>query len=250
VLDNFRPLFLRGYEPDVGALHESIGYLLALFSALRHDALVRRLFEESGGDLRRPSVITRLAEEFGIGLKGGGFAFLPSSLDVLPYSDRAPADPHARSLIWTGAVYELMVRLVERALGEDPSFERFVAAVVEGSRWVRGMLIRALHYLPPSGVTLPQLARLVWEPTPASTPTTALSAKSPARRSPSAASGRATSTSPHPTSARCSARWPAPTPPHSPAPSPSTPANWASRTASAPACSPPTWSRRAATSTR
>jgi hypothetical protein len=56
-----------------------------------------------------------------------------------------------------------MVRLVERALGADPSFERFVAAVVEGSRWVRGMLIRALHYLPPSGVTLPQLARLVWE---------------------------------------------------------------------------------------
>jgi hypothetical protein len=163
VLDNFRPLFLRGYEPDVGALHESIGDLLALFSALRHDALVRRLFEESGGDLRRPSVITRLAEEFGIGLKGGGFAFLRSSLDVLPYSDRAPAEPHARSLIWTGAVYELMVRLVERALGDDRSFERFVAAVVEGSRWVRGMLIRALHYLPPSGVTLPQLARLVWE---------------------------------------------------------------------------------------
>jgi hypothetical protein len=163
VLDNFRPLFLHGYEPDVGALHESIGDLLALLSALRHDALVHRLFQESGGDLRRPSVLTRLAEEFGIGLKGGGFAFLRSSLQVLRYSEQAPVEPHARSVIWTGAVYELLVRLVERALGDDRSFERFVAAVVEGARWVRGMLIRALHYMPPSGVTMPQLARLVWE---------------------------------------------------------------------------------------
>jgi hypothetical protein len=163
VLDNFRPLFLYGFEPDVGALHESIGDLLAMFSALQHAAVVRQLFEDSEGDLRRPSIITRLAEEFGIGLLGGGFAFLRSSLDLLRYTDDAPLEPHERSLIWTGAVYELMARLVERALAGDHSFERFVTAVVDASRWTRGMLIRALHYMPPTGVTLPQLARLIWE---------------------------------------------------------------------------------------
>ncbi|MHA6781446.1 hypothetical protein ACVGOW_10685 [Pseudonocardia saturnea] len=162
VLDNFRPLLLSGFEPDAGALHESIGDLLAMFSALQHEAVVRRMFADSGGDMSRPSVITSLAEEFGVGLNGFGLAFLRSSLDVVGYAD-APEDPHSRSVIWTGAIYELMSRLVERALQGDRTFERFVAAVVEASRWTRGMLIRALHYMPPAGVTLPQLARLVWE---------------------------------------------------------------------------------------
>jgi hypothetical protein len=163
ILDNFRPLFLTGFDPDVGALHESIGDLLALFSALQHASLVRLLFEESGGNMRRPSVITRLAEEFGIGIHGGGLAFLRSSLDQLVYDDDAPLEPHSRSVIWTGAIYELMTRLVENAVGHTPTFDAFVAAVINASRWTRGMLIRALHYMPPTGVGLPQLARLVWE---------------------------------------------------------------------------------------
>lgn len=163
VLDNFRPMLLSAFDADAGALHESIGDLLAMFSALQHEAVVRRLFADSGGDMSKPSVITSLAEEFGIGLKGFGLAFLRSSKQFVRYDDDAPESPHARSVIWTGAIYELMSNLVDRALGADRTFDEFVAAVVEGSRWTRGMLVRALHYMPPTGVSLPQLARLVWE---------------------------------------------------------------------------------------
>lgn len=161
VLDNFRPLFLHGFEPDVGALHESIGDLVAMFSALSHPPVVERMFAESGGDLRRLSVITRMAEEFGYGLEGGGAAFLRSSLSDLRYDDDAPEEPHARSVIWTAAIYDLLARLVEMTLAGDRTFEAFVAAVVEASRWTRGMLVRAMHSLPPSGVTLPQFAALI-----------------------------------------------------------------------------------------
>lgn len=179
VLDNFRPLFVYSSEFDTYALHESIGDLLALFSALQHKAVVRRLFQDSGGDLRKASLITQMGEEFGVGFQGGGFPFLRSTLDVIRYN-AAPKEAHARSVVWTGAVYEILVRLVEATVSggerawagkrkaewtgrDQESFERFVQAVVEASRWVKGMLIRAFHYMAPTGVTMPVLARLIYE---------------------------------------------------------------------------------------
>ncbi|SEO84045.1 hypothetical protein [Trujillonella endophytica] len=172
VLATIRPGFTLKPHVDSAALHESFADLVTLFSALRHESVVRRVFEESGGDLRRPSVITRGAEEWGVAKKGAGFPYSRSTLEVLPYRD-APPDAHTRSLVWTGAVYELMVRLHEAARpaagprGARPAkrraFDDFVTSVQDAARWTRGMVFRALHYLPPTATTLPLLARLVAE---------------------------------------------------------------------------------------
>src|SRR5688500_13945798 len=47
VFASFRPLFLYSAELDAAALHESLGDLLALFSALEHPPVVERIFAES-----------------------------------------------------------------------------------------------------------------------------------------------------------------------------------------------------------
>jgi hypothetical protein len=165
VFDSLRPLFLYSAEVDAAALHESVGDLLALFSALEHEALVERIFAESGGDMRRPTLLSGLAEEFGIGLRGSGSAFLRSALDGPSY-DEAEKEPHARSTVWTAAVYDILVELVDAVLGTDApdrDFASFKQAVVTATHRLRRMSLRALSYAPPTGVTMPLLARVMYE---------------------------------------------------------------------------------------
>jgi hypothetical protein len=167
VLDSFRPLWLYSQELDVPALHESYGDLLALFSALEHAPIVERLFQESGGDMRRPSIISGLAEEFGIGLQGSGTAYLRSALEGPNYED-APKEAHARSTVWTAATYAILVELVAAVLeadheGRPGGFEDFQQAVITAVRRLRRMTLRALAYAPPTGTTMPMLARALFE---------------------------------------------------------------------------------------
>ncbi|TFV77528.1 hypothetical protein E4P39_06015 [Blastococcus sp. CT_GayMR19] len=169
VFDSFRPLFLYSVELDAAALHESLGDLLALFSALEHPPVVERIFADSGGDMRRPTLVSGLAEEFGIGLRGSGTAYLRSALEGPSYEDAAK-EPHARSTVWTAAVYDILVELVDAVLEADypdpggrRDFEAFKQAVVTATRRLRRMTLRALSYAPPTGVTMPVLARMVYE---------------------------------------------------------------------------------------
>jgi Thermolysin metallopeptidase, catalytic domain len=169
VFDSFRPLFLYSSELDAAALHESLGDLLALFSALEHAPVVERIFAESGGDMRRPTLVSGLAEEFGIGLRGSGTAYLRSALDGPPY-DQADKEPHARSTVWTAAIYDILVELVDAVMEADcpdpeqrRDFECFKQAVVTATRRLRRMTLRALSYAPPTGVTMPVLARMMYE---------------------------------------------------------------------------------------
>ncbi len=167
VLDSFRPLWLYSQELDVPALHESYGDLLALFSALEHAPVVERIFQESGGDMRRPSIISGLAEEFGIGLRGSGTAYLRSALEGGSYED-ADKEAHARSTVWTAASYAILVELVDAVLaadheGQPGGFEDFKQAVITAVRRLRRMTMRALSYAPPTGTTMPMLARAMYE---------------------------------------------------------------------------------------
>ncbi|QDV38296.1 gluzincin family metallopeptidase [Tautonia plasticadhaerens] len=175
ILDSFRPQFLFSLHVDTGAIHESMGDLLALFSALEHKPVVERLFRDSGGDLRRPSTISNLAEQFGIGLGGVGMPSLRSALQGPPYPE-AGFEVHDRSTTWTAAIYEILIRLVEtiipprtnlvasRAELESPgdrTFDEFSEAVVTASYWTKGLLIRAFPYMTPTSVTMPGLARMM-----------------------------------------------------------------------------------------
>jgi hypothetical protein len=200
ILDSFRPLFLNSPEIDVSALHESIGDLLSLFSALEHKAIVEQLFRESSGDMFKPNLISGLAEEFGIGLQGISYPFLRSALAGPNYDPNSPAEPHERSTVWTAAIYELLAALVEQAttstvkevLSGAPNvatratsaalssqkiafeeyytnsknrsgFDAFYEAIVAASVRVKGMLLRSLYFTPPTGVSMPTLARLIYE---------------------------------------------------------------------------------------
>jgi hypothetical protein len=167
ILDTCRPYYLYSTDIDTSALHESFADILAMFSALQYDSIVQHLYKETGGDMRHPSLVSRLAEEFGIGIAGTAIPFLRSALEGSKYSPEEPKEPHQRSTVWTAAIYEVMQKLVEsnKPKGfEDNSegFVEFAIALSKATRWVKGMLIRALHYTPTTGLSMPMLARLIY----------------------------------------------------------------------------------------
>jgi hypothetical protein len=167
ILDTFRPLYLYSTDIDTSALHESFADILAMFAALQYPSVVQYIYRETGGDMRHPSLITHLAEEFGVGIFGAGVPYLRSALEGAKYAPDTPKEPHVRSTIWTAAIYEIMQKLVE-AIEPDidntaSGFAGFINALVKATRALKGMLIRALHYTPPTSLSMPMLARLIYE---------------------------------------------------------------------------------------
>lgn len=161
ILDNLRPLFLYSGNIDVGALHESFGDLNAMFSAFEHPAVVAELYKETNGDMFSPNLISGLAEQFGVGVFGTGVPYLRSALLGPNYNPSGPSEPHERSTIWTAAMYEILALLVQT---EKPGTEKeFLAAIGEATHWLKGMFFRALSYTAPTGVSMPMLARLMYE---------------------------------------------------------------------------------------
>jgi hypothetical protein len=167
ILDTFRPFYVYSPDKDTPALHESFADLLAMFSALQYTSLVQHLYRETGGDMRHPSLISRLAEEFGTGIFGAGVPYLRSALEGATYT-KAPKEAHGRSTVWTAAIYEILEKLVKinHPSGFPDTFEgfsEFAAALVQATRWIKGMVMRSLHYTPPNSLTMPMLARLMYE---------------------------------------------------------------------------------------
>jgi hypothetical protein len=168
ILDTFRPLYLYSSDIDTSALHESFADILVMFAALQYPSVVEHVYRETGGDMRHPSLITRLAEEFGVGVFGAGVPYLRSALEGAKYAADEPKQPHVRSTIWTAAIYEILQKLAEciEPDGFDNTasgFARFINGLVKATHVLKGMLIRALHYTPPTSLSMPMLARLIYE---------------------------------------------------------------------------------------
>jgi hypothetical protein len=166
IWDALRPLFAFSSDIDTPALNESFGDITALFSALEHPALVERLYKESGGDMSRPTFASRLAEEFGTGVYGAGTPYLRSALEGPPYDPFFPKEEHDRSTIWTAAIYDILRQVVATRVPYETrsdNFEEFKQAVVTATSLTRTMVIRALQYTAPTGITMPLMARLIYE---------------------------------------------------------------------------------------
>lgn len=161
VLDTLRPLFLYSGNIDVGALHESFGDVMAMFSAFEHPTVVAKLYKETGGDMFSPNLVANMGEEFGVGVFGTGTPFLRSALSGPDYNPNTPSEPHERSTIWTAALYEILALLVQTLKPTNDA--EFVVALGQAAHWLKGMFFRALNYTAPSGVSMPMMARLMFE---------------------------------------------------------------------------------------
>lgn len=129
ILDIIRPEMFNVSFLEVAAFHEFFGDFVALMNILTHDEAIQHALNETGGDLRRSSVVTRLAEQFGgviakFDPEGRNPACLRSAVNDFKYADpsslpadapdnKLAAESHNFSRVFLGAIWDIFVVFYE-----------------------------------------------------------------------------------------------------------------------------------------
>jgi len=129
LLDALRPDWWNMQSGEVWAFHEAFGDMTAILNSLQYDPLIDAAIAETGGDLMKSSVLTRLAAEMGVGLyhltkgKNGEpsnclrdlckvFKYVePEKLPAQGRDDVLLSESHSFSRVFTGMFWELLVKI-------------------------------------------------------------------------------------------------------------------------------------------
>ncbi len=192
LLDGLRAHFRAATNPDVRAFHEAFADLMAHFSRLDHEDLVRAAFADADsiqGDAgdgfadagpatgwQAPALLRQLARE--VGGSGGRRDGLRDALESdTRYGPDAPLEPHDRGQILVAAVFEAywtvflrrtrpLVRIATGGAGRLPEGTLQPALASELAREAGklgghflGIMIRALDYCPPVDIRFGEYLR-------------------------------------------------------------------------------------------
>ena len=151
LLDAIRPDLFSAAAMEAWAFHESFGDVNAILCALEHDQVVDYALQQTGGDLRKSNIVSRIAEQFGlalgknIGLReaANNFSYVnPASLPTKSNSpDGLAREPHSFSRVMTGAFYDVFCTIYEK-LGKDK------AAVVKTKDYLKSTFYKACLAVP------------------------------------------------------------------------------------------------------
>ncbi|MBT9587965.1 hypothetical protein IV102_31810 [bacterium] len=141
ILDGLRPGLMGWFgSGEAPAFHESFGDMAAMLTALQDDGVLDRVCAETGGDLHKPNVVSRLAEEMSQGINhtylqgtrpenwvmrdaNNDFLYLkPESLPENAPPEVLASEPHSFSRIFTGAFWDVLSGVSDhfRQQGQDP----------------------------------------------------------------------------------------------------------------------------------
>jgi|GEM_PF-5171291 hypothetical protein len=136
ILDTYRPETWNAALIEVDAFHEAFADFTAMIHALNYDEMINRALSETNNDLRKPNVISRIAEQFGIAIfqlfgstNGKPYDCLRSAINSFVYvspstlpqdapPDQLSSDPHNFSRIFLGAFYDIFVMMYEDNLNQ------------------------------------------------------------------------------------------------------------------------------------
>lgn len=130
ILDTFCPHLWDLNDPESMAFKESFGDIISMISSLHRSQVITYALNETGGDLRRSNVISRIAEELGNAIyhrephNGRSPEYLRDAVEFFLYADpntlpvQSPystlsREPHNFSRVFTGAWYDLFVSAVD-----------------------------------------------------------------------------------------------------------------------------------------
>lgn len=170
VWDGLRPL--AGYSGEAGAFHEAFGDCSALMHALQSDSNLTKALEQNGGDFRQPSLLSRMAEEFGTAFNkedkdpnNDDRPYYRTALNEFKYIDpkELPDDDypptvgedvltrefHSFSRVWSGAFYRMLSALYD---GEKSEGKESLDALKTARDKLGHIWGTALTELPPTGI--------------------------------------------------------------------------------------------------
>ncbi len=150
ILDAVRPRYYEPFEPETSALHEAIGDVTAIFAALSHHGVQRRV----AGSLDRVNLLSEIAEGFEEA-GAGGWGSIRSLVDAKPSDWKDTIEPHDLSLKLSSTIY-LALRKLHRKLRTRG--QSSVGALRTARTVIQRMVVRALDFLPPADCTIPEFA--------------------------------------------------------------------------------------------
>ncbi|NTJ45284.1 serine protease [Agrobacterium larrymoorei] len=168
VLDGLRPYYFESILTETGAFHEFMGDLTALLMAFRNNVFRKKIVEQSKGDLADASLLASLAQQFGEAVTAQ--PYLRTALNQMKMSDAATANSHTMSQVLTGAVFDVMISLLNirkaRELDRQAANPAYKLASLERLFWytidhMQMCAIQPLDFLPPCDVTFRDYALAV-----------------------------------------------------------------------------------------
>ncbi|HEX5709142.1 MAG TPA: hypothetical protein VFX96_17705 [Pyrinomonadaceae bacterium] len=173
LVDRLRRFFMEPSNHDVSAFHEGFSDIVAIFQHFSFPAILRRVIQETRGDLRSPTEMINLACEFGYATGAGQALRSAVEPDAKPDPKlyQTITEPHERGAILVAAVFDAffttyqrriqdLIRIATGGTGRLPEGDlhpdlvnRIAAEATRTSQTVLTMCIRAFDYLPPVDVT-------------------------------------------------------------------------------------------------
>ncbi len=173
MLDALRPGYLSAWNSDTGGFHESFGDTMAILMGTQDEATVSKAVAQNGGDMRKPSILSGVAEELGRGINntkgknvtGGDFLRQavnnfkwadPSTLPERGGPDQLGGEAHDFSRLWTGAFYEILATISNEkvASGMAPA-----EAIKQAGQECTKMLANLVKEAPKGQFTYRQMAQ-------------------------------------------------------------------------------------------
>jgi len=146
ILDAIRPDLFNVQSMEIWGFHESFGDIHAIINMLQHNLVLDFLLKETGGNLARSNVVTKLAEEMGTaiynltrGRMGHTVGFLRNAINGFKYTppEKLPRDGkdnqltsecHSFSRVFTGAWYDILVAIYNKEKQKMTQKEALVKA--------------------------------------------------------------------------------------------------------------------------
>jgi len=135
ILDSRRPDLWNMQAIEIMAMHEAFGDIQAILTILQHDAILHWVLKETGGDLAKPSVVTRVGEEMGQAIYNATAGKLghradalrnaindfvyspPESLPEKGRDDILLREPHNFSRVFIGTFWDVLKGMYDLRLG-------------------------------------------------------------------------------------------------------------------------------------
>lgn len=145
-LDAMRPDFWSVQSLEIWSFHEAFADIVAMFNLMSYEKAIKAVLEQTGGDLEKSNVITKLAEEVGQMIREvtEDPSFLPDSLrdpalehfnyanpSTLPSeapNNMLAAECHSFGRVFSGAWYEIFVKFFKMHLESSDPMSSFKSA--------------------------------------------------------------------------------------------------------------------------
>ncbi len=182
LLDGLHRRYQENSNPDVGAFHEAFADIVALFQHFTFEELVASAISGSHADLSARSLLSGLAQQFGLatGKDGALRDYLDPDKDGLAsYDYQTEFEVHRRGSILVLCIWKAFLAIVTRrnqdliklatgGSGLLPEGElhpllvaRLAHETAKAADQIQRMCIRALDYCPPADITFGEYLRAI-----------------------------------------------------------------------------------------